>query len=153
MTILVRRAALTDTSCIAEFQILMARETEAKELSPAIVTAGVTAVFADPQRGFYLVAEIDQSIVGSLLVTYEWSDWRNVNQWYLQSVFVRAEFRSRGVFKQMFSRVVELATEKKTKHLRLYVEAENGRAQAVYESLGMQPLPYRMYDLKIGDFD
>jgi ribosomal protein S18 acetylase RimI-like enzyme len=145
----VRRATLVDCEKIASFQLLMASETENKQLDETVVLPAVIAVFDDPQKGFYVVGENEGLVVSSLLITYEWSDWRNTNLWYIQSVFVEESYRGQGIFKQMYRFVVEAAKVANVKHVRLYVETGNHRAQSVYESLGMKKLPYLMYDVEI----
>jgi len=155
MTITIRDAAVADAPHIANFQIAMALETEDKKLDPQIVEPAVLAVFEEPSRGFYLIAETvsdddnTPKVIGSLLVTYEWSDWRNSNMWYIQSVFVDADHRGQGAFKQMYNHVLALAKKDNVMFVRLYVEVENEAAQKVYESLGMKRMPYYMYDVKI----
>lgn len=147
--ILIRPASLADVAMIAQFQINMARETESKELDSLTVHAGVKAVFENPSRGFYLVAEYDQAVAGSLLITYEWSDWRNGNIWYIQSVYVSADYRGRGIFKQLYQHVLQQAKKAGTAKIRLYVEKENTRAQQAYQASKMQPLPYFMYEADV----
>jgi ribosomal protein S18 acetylase RimI-like enzyme len=149
MNATIREATIEDAQSIAGFQIAMAMETEDKQLEPSIVEPAVRAVFEDSSRGFYLVGEIDRRVVGSLLVTYEWSDWRNCDMWYIQSLFVEKDYRGQGVFKAMYQRVIEMAKEKSAMFVRLYVEVDNEPAQRVYESLGMKRMPYYMYDVKI----
>jgi ribosomal protein S18 acetylase RimI-like enzyme len=152
MPINVRDAVVEDAGSIASFQIAMALETEDKKLDPEVVLPAVKAVFEDSSRGFYLVAESDDDqskVVGSLLVTFEWSDWRNSNMWYIQSVFVDADHRGKGAFKKMYQTVIEMAKAKNVMFVRLYVEVENEAAQKVYESLGMKRMPYYMYDVRI----
>jgi ribosomal protein S18 acetylase RimI-like enzyme len=149
VTVLIRIAAPIDAQTIADFQVLMAWETEQKALNRPVVEAGVTAVFDDPSRGFYLVAESGGVVVGSLLVTKEWSDWRNTDIWYIQSVYVVASHRGTGCFRQMYAATVRLAKEQGVRVLRLYVEHDNQKAQAVYERLGMTRLPYVMYQTEL----
>ena len=145
----VRLATRSDAEKIALFQVLMAAETEDKVLDQASVATAVKAVFDDPNKGFYFVGEIDGQVISSLLITYEWSDWRNSNLWYIQSVFVEADNRGQGVFKKMYQTVVDQAKQNGVKHIRLYVENDNDRAQKVYQSLGMKKLPYFMFDAEI----
>lgn len=145
----VRRATRDDANKIARFQLLMARETENKRLEESVVLPAVQAVFEDSQKGFYIVGEIAGQVVSSLLITYEWSDWRNTNLWYIQSVFVEENFRRQGVFRQMYEFVISEAIAASVKHVRLYVEVENQTAQSVYESLGMKKLPYFLYDVQV----
>lgn len=149
MSEIIRHAQPADAQSIANFQVAMAQETEDKKLDLENVVQAVSSVFDDKHKGFYLVAEIDGEVAGSLMVTYEWSDWRNSNMWYIQSVYVQPEFRGRGLFGKLYRKVVELAKEDQAMYVRLYVETENERAQKVYESLGMKRMPYYMYDVKI----
>jgi len=149
MEIIIREAQQNDALTIASFQQKMAMETENKLLDPEVVTQAVRAVFDDSSKGFYLVAELDSQVVGSLMVTYEWSDWRNCNMWYIQSVYVLRDYRGQGVFTELYARIVELASEAGTMFVRLYVEVDNKRAQKLYEKLGMKRMPYYMYDMKI----
>ena len=97
-----------------------------------------------------MVAEINDRVVGSLMITTEWSDWRNSDMWYFQSVFVQPEFRGQGIFRGMYDHVLKLANQHDVLYVRLYVEVENERAQNVYESLGMKRMPYYMYDIRVG---
>lgn len=145
----VRPATIDDANTISGFQIAMALETEEKTLDPLIVKSAVAAVFEDKSRGFYLVGEIEGKVVGSLLVTYEWSDWRNSNMWYIQSVYVEQVNRGRGVFRKLYQRVMDLARNQNVMCVRLYVEVKNDKAQRIYESLGMKKMPYFMYDVKV----
>ena len=149
MNLQVRRGQIADAQTIASFQIAMALETEDKRLDPQVVLPAVRSVFDDDSKGFYLVAEIDGIVVGGLMITYEWSDWRNCDMWYIQSVFVQPQSRGRGVFSALYARVIEMAREAGTMFVRLYVEIENERAQRTYERLGMKRMPYYLYDAKI----
>ena len=127
----------------------MAMESENKALDFHVVKTAVRAVFDDAAKGFYLVADVEDRMVGSLLMTTEWSDWRNGDIWYIQSVFVEREFRGRRIFRKMYDRVVEMARQQGVLFLRLYVEVENEHAQQVYEALGMKRMPYYMYDVRV----
>ena len=148
----IRAATLDDAASIAQFQINMALETEEKTLLPDVVLPAVQSVFSDASKGFYLVAEAEGQVVGSLMVTYEWSDWRNSNMWYIQSVFVEADFRGRGLFTAMYHEVIRRAKADQAMFVRLYVETENERAQKIYESLGMKRMPYYMYDVRVDSY-
>jgi GNAT superfamily N-acetyltransferase len=106
----------------------------------------VAGIFERPQRGFYLVAECDGVASGCLLVTYEWSDWRCGDFWWIQSVYVTPPARRRGVFRALYADVERRAHAAGAVGLRLYVETGNGRAQATYERLGMQRCHYHMYE-------
>lgn len=143
----VRLANPNDAALIASFNRTMARETEDRDLDEAVVLAGVQAVLADPDHGFYVVAESDGSVVGSLLVTFEWSDWRNAVFWWIQSVYVLPRFRRRGVFRELFGFLRERASEVGgVCGSRLYVERENATARRTYEALGMGETSYRIYE-------
>ena len=144
-----RRGTVDDAPDIANFQVAMAMETESKTLCGETVLTAVKSVCSDPRKGFYLVADHDNVVVGSLLITYEWSDWRNSNMWYIQSVFVDPQHRRKGVFQRLYHKVVELAKSEGVSYVRLYVETENENAQRTYERLGMKRMPYVMYDVKI----
>jgi GNAT superfamily N-acetyltransferase len=145
-SISIRPATLVDLDSLIAFNAAMAQETENKRLDLAILRAGTEAVFAEPQRGFYIVAECCGRVVGCLLVTYEWSDWRNGDWWWVQSVYVAAEFRRQGVFRALYCDIEARARSNPgVVGLRLYVEWENARAQSTYAALGMQQLHYHMY--------
>jgi len=142
----IRKAIPTDARAIIYFQVNMAWETEEMKLVPETVTRGVHAVFDDPSRGQYYVAENDGYVIASLLITYEWSDWRNSNVWWFQSVYVAPEFRRQGVFRKMYNYIRQLAGEQDIAGLRLYVETRNTRAQKTYEALGMSSEHYSFYE-------
>jgi ribosomal protein S18 acetylase RimI-like enzyme len=144
--ITIRKATPEDAEAIIYFQLNMAWETEMMRLVPEVVTKGVHAVFEDSSRGQYYVAENDSNRIASLLVTYEWSDWRNCSVWWLQSVYVVPEFRRRGVFRKMYDYVKHLAVEQNIAGLRLYVETKNSIAQKTYEALGMSSEHYSFYE-------
>ena len=143
----VRMATAEDGEAFVGFNRAMAMETESKRLDEKIVGAGVNAVFADPSRGFYVLAESAGQIVAALMVTFEWSDWRNANFWWIQSVYVRPEFRRRGIYRRLYDFVRERAlAEGGVCGFRLYVEKGNQGAQRAYESLGMRAAEYLMYE-------
>jgi len=144
--IIIRRANQSDASSIVDFQLKMAWETEQMALDPGKVTKGVKAVFEVPSRGQYYVAETTGKVVSSLLITYEWSDWRNCNVWWFQSVYVVPEFRRQGIFRKMYMHVRELSEENGVAGLRLYVETNNERARRTYEALGMSSEHYSFYE-------
>jgi GNAT superfamily N-acetyltransferase len=124
----------------------MAWETEQLTLIHDVVVKGVKAVFDNTSRGQYWVAESDGEIIASLLITFEWSDWRNANVWWFQSVYVLPSFRRKGIFRMMYSLIKDEAEKQGIAGLRLYVETNNIPAQKTYESLGMQSEHYRMYE-------
>src|SRR5580765_5365512 len=126
----IREARLTDSQVITEFNLRMAWETEQRRLDSERVGKGVAALLNDPAKGTYYIAEVQSgdrsSIAGQLLITYEWSDWRNGNFWWIQSVYVAEEFRAAGVFKALFNHIHALAKSKNDVcGLRLYVDAQN----------------------------
>jgi ribosomal protein S18 acetylase RimI-like enzyme len=143
-----RPATTHDTAILAEFNVAMAQETEARQLDLSTVTAGVRGLLENPQAGFYLVAEEHGRVVGSLMVTFEWSDWRNKTFWWIQSVYVHPAQRRRGIFTCLFRAIQAMATSRRDVcGLRLYVEQHNHIAQATYKSLGMDETHYDMYEV------
>jgi ribosomal protein S18 acetylase RimI-like enzyme len=147
MTTDVRRATNTDIDTIARFNAAMALETENKMLDEEVLWAGVERFVSDESLGFYLVAERGDSVIGCLGITYEWSDWRNGLFWWIQSVYIDPTARRQGVFRQLYERTVDLAHHSEgVCGIRLYVERENTRAQATYQSLGMIETNYRIFE-------
>ncbi len=144
--ITIRRAHPNDAATIISFQQAMAMETEGLELRSEVITGGVMAVFNDNHKGEYYVAEENGAIVASLMITYEWSDWRNANIWWFQSVYVIPEYRRKGVFRMMYDHVKKEGIAQGIAGLRLYVESENLRAQKTYEAMGMNGAHYRMFE-------
>lgn len=145
--IVVRNAREQDIPALTDFNIAMARETEDKILSPVKVRAGMRAVIRHPDHGFYLVAELEGQIAGSLLVTREWSDWRDGVFWWIQSVYVPPEFRKRGIYRALYDAVKALAkSSSEVCGFRLYVERNNRAARSVYSKLGMSETEYRIYE-------
>jgi GNAT superfamily N-acetyltransferase len=143
----IRLGRKSDAEQIAEFQLAMALETEGKSLDRETVVAAVSDVFEDPQKGFYVVAETEDGVVGSLMITYEWSDWRRSWWWWIQSVYVTPAQRGRGIYRRLYEFVTDQARSAgNVKGIRLYVETNNTAAQRVYEKLGMNRSPYLMYD-------
>ncbi len=124
----------------------MAMETENLILDSATLTKGVMAVFTDKTKGQYYVAEDNKKVVASLMITYEWSDWRNASVWWFQSVYVIPEYRRKGVFRMMYDYIKKEGLKENIAGLRLYVEAENHRAQKTYEAMGMNGSHYKTYE-------
>ncbi len=143
----VELAKKDDSKEITKHNLLMAKETENIKLSYEKTLKGVLAVIDNPEKGFYLVAKDDKNkIIGQLLITYEWSDWRNCNFYWLQSVYVKKEYRKKGVFKALFKAVKKIAQENNACGLRLYVANENENAKRVYEKLEMKKSHYEIYE-------
>lgn len=142
----IRPAIRGDIAALVAWNAAMAWETEAKRLDPVVLARGVAAVLDEPRRGFYLVAERNGAAVGGLLVTYEWSDWRDGDFWWIQSVYVVSGARRGGVFRALHAEVLRRAREADAVGVRLYVETGNHRAQATYEGLRMQRCHYFMYE-------
>jgi GNAT superfamily N-acetyltransferase len=139
MTITIRDAAIEDAAFLAAGNLAMALEAERKRLDPSIVVRGVRAALEDPAKGRYFVAERDGEPVGQLMITDEWSDWRNGRFWWIQSVYVLPVARREGVFRALFRHVEGLArSDAGVCGIRLYVERENTRAQATYRHCGLE---------------
>ena len=145
--ITIRRATVNDADVIVDFNSRIAWETEGKQLLPEIISAGVQALLANPTLGFYLVAEMNGEVVGALMITTEWSDWRNGIFWWIQSVYVRPDYRRRGIYRQLYQSVKDRAADDATVcGFRLYVERENSSAQQTYRALGMQETAYLLFE-------
>ena len=146
----IRPAVPEDAQTIAQYNQAMALETEGKTLAIDTLTQGVQRVFDEPSHGRYLVAQSSKGeVVGCLLITYEWSDWRNAQVWWVQSVYIHPGHRRQGVFKLLYQSVREMGEQAGVCGYRLYVERDNDRAQRTYEKLGMRLTPYLLFeDLK-----
>ncbi len=144
----VRLAGPEHLDALAGFNLAMARETEGRELDAGLLHAGVEAVLDHPEHGFYVVAERDGQPLGGLLVTYEWSDWRNALFWWIQSVYVVPEHRRLGVYSAMHRYVTGEAQRRGVCGLRLYVDKDNRAAQQVYTSLGMYHARYDLFEIE-----
>ncbi len=142
----IRRANPDDAPSIISFQQAMAMVSEGMELQNDVLTRGVMAVFNDYSKGQYYVAENQGLVVASLMITYEWSDWRNASIWWFQSVYVIPEYRRKGIFRMMYDHVKKEGMECGIAGLRLYVESENVRAQKTYEAMGMNGNHYRTFE-------
>ncbi len=147
--ILIRKATLDDVQKLVEFNQAMAQETEGKSLDRETLTAGVETLIKRPEYGFYMVAEQNNTIAAGLLITYEWSDWRNKLFWWIQSVYVTPQFRRQGLYSALYRQVQEMAESAgNVCGFRLYVEKENINAQQTYQALGMSECEYFMYQNK-----
>ena len=146
----IRLASREDIDALVEFNQAMAFETEAKLLEIVVLRSGVEAVFNDERKGFYIVAEERGKIIGGLMITFEWSDWRSKWFWWIQSVYIIPQSRRKGIYKRLYGFVKLKAKENgDVGGFRLYVERENLKAQQVYENVGMSGSNYLMYEEKI----
>ena len=146
----IRTATREDAAALVSFNQAMALETEGKELVAQKISNGVAAVFEDEKKGFYVVVEDDARIIGGLMVTYEWSDWRNAWFWWIQSVYILPDHRGKRLYSRMYDFVKERAAEQgNVCGFRLYVETENTNAQAVYDAVGMGRSHYLMYEEEV----
>jgi GNAT superfamily N-acetyltransferase len=146
----IRVARVEDTPALVDFNQAMALETEGKHLDSGVLRSGVEAVFGDERKGFYVVAEEDGRILGGLMITFEWSDWRNRWFWWIQSVYILPEGRGKKIYSALYDFVKEKARAQGNVYgFRLYVEKENLHAQKVYEKVGMESCYYLMYEEKI----
>jgi len=149
--LIVRLARSEDAATIASFSAAMALETEGRRLDLDRLYDGTIALLESPDRGFFMVAELDQTndrqLLGQLMITYEWSDWRNGVFWWIQSVYVDPAWRRRSVFRRMHETVMATAkTSPNVCGVRLYVEESNGAAQVVYRKVGLTPSSYAIYE-------
>jgi ribosomal protein S18 acetylase RimI-like enzyme len=143
----IRKAEAKDVTAIAQFNQAMALETEQKALDLTVVKKGVRALLDTPGYGFYLVTEIEEQPVACLMITYEWTDWRNGVFWWIQSVYVPPAHRRTGIFKQLYRHVETMAQQAPlVRGLRLYVDNDNLTAQATYITLSMTRTAYSLFE-------
>ena len=143
----VRPAVTNDSSVIVDFQLEMAKETEGLMLNEKVLTEGVMAIFNDQQKGRYFVAEKNGKVVASMMITEEWSDWRNQWVYWLQSVFIIQKSRGQGLFRKMYEAIRELVKEDTdVAGIRLYVDIANKNAIEVYSALGMDGEHYKVFE-------
>ena len=148
LEIRVRKATLQDLDTLVDFNAAMALESEGRALELNRLRSGVTAVFDGQSRGFYYVAEVSGRVAGQLLITTEWSDWRNSNFWWIQSVYVHPDHRRRGVYRTLHNHVVaEAHRQGNVCGIRLYVDRDNHRAKTVYASLEMGHSNYDLWEI------
>ena len=144
----IRRANVADLFKLVNLNAAMALETENVSLDLGRLTRGTRVVLESADNGFYLVGEVGGQIVGSLLITTEWSDWRNGNFWWVQSVYVRSEWRRRGVYRAMHHWLYNSSRYRPDVcGIRLYVHRENRIAQSTYASLGMARSQYDLFEI------
>ena len=148
----ITQPGIEDINNLVDFNIKMAKETENKILNKKIVTKGVSEVLTDTTLGYYVIAKNKNTILGSLMITYEWSDWRNGMFWWIQSVYVEKEYRQQGVYKKMYSYIKDKALKDNScTGIRLYVEQENKIAQSVYKKLEMKETHYKLFEIDFQD--
>jgi len=146
-SIKIRKAKIEDLETIVKFNYNLAKETEDKKLDLEILTKGVEAILSDSAKGQYYVYVIDGKVVGQIMHTYEWSDWRNGMFLWVQSVYVDADYRKKGIYKKLYNQVKNICDNNEgITGIRLYVEKENSNAKATYKSLGMYECNYHMYE-------
>ena len=143
----IRKAILNDLDRLVEFNLNLALETEDKVLDREVLTNGIARVLEGKIQGKYFVCEIDGIVAGQMMVLYEWSDWRNGEFIWIQSVYVDKNYRKHGVFKALFNEVKSYCeSNDRFVGLRLYVDKNNQRAKSVYSAMGMYPNQYDMYE-------
>lgn len=143
----IRQAVSSDVETIADYNIALCRETEGRDLDPATVTNGVRRFVTESKRGRYFVAEIDGQVVGQAAHTFEWSDWRNGEIWWIQSVYVHPDSRGKGVFRALFTHIKELGeADVDCCGIRLYMERENETARKSYRRLGFIETGYVVFE-------
>jgi GNAT superfamily N-acetyltransferase len=145
----IRKAKLSDAEAIATQNILLAKESEEIVLDVKTVFAGVNAMLSDKNKGFYIVAEEDGEIIGQMMITFEWSDWRNTNIWWIQSVYVQKQWRKKKIFTELFEYIQQQARRHHVSILRLYTHEGNTVAQTVYQQIDMRKEPYMFYQKTI----
>lgn len=149
---IVREARKSDTLMIVKNNIQLALETEGMSLEEGVALKGVETVLSSSDRGFYLIVEDNERMIGQCLITREWSDWRNGYFWWVQSVYVYKDWRGKGIFSSIFEKIRSMARERiDIVGLRLYVDRENASAREVYQRLGMKESRYVMYDMDLLD--
>ena len=147
MNIQIRKAKEADLPTIVAFQLAMALETENLRLDKTTVEKGVFAAFKDSAKGQYFVTEIDGEVTASLMITPEWSDWRNGLVYWIQSVFVKGNFRRLGIYRKMYEHIQNLVnTDENVRGIRLYVDKTNIRAQKTYKNTGMNGEHYQLFE-------
>lgn len=145
----IRLAKNDDAEQIAKNNVLLAEESENLKILYGTAFIGVKALLSDSQKGFYVVAEEEKEIIGQLMITYEWSDWRNTNIWWLQSVYVKKNCRGKGIFKRLVENIKKRAIKNNVEILRLYVYDNNKEAKEVYKRVNMEIKPYEIFELPI----
>ncbi len=143
----IRSAEVQDAEVIADYNVRLALETEDTQLDGDTILRGVTQLIQEPEHGFYLVAEHDARVIATLMITFEFSDWRHGQFWWIQSVYVLDDYRRQGVFRQLFQHVQQIAESRSDVcGFRLYVENDNERAQQTYANMGLGATSYLVYE-------
>ena len=143
----IEKATRDDIRILADFQQKMALETEDLTLDDSVLHKGITALFDDTSKGIYFVAREDGQVIACLMLTYEWSDWRNGTVLWIQSVYVLPEYRGNGVFRGLYDHVKSMvADDPSVRGIRLYVEKDNKTAQQVYAAMGMDGEHYQLFE-------
>ncbi len=143
----IRKARIEDLEILVDFQYKMALESENLELDKSVLRKGISGAIADDAKAMVYVAQENNQLVASLMVTFEWSDWRNGWVWWIQSLYVIPEFREKGIFRQMYSYLQNIVNLREdVKGIRLYVDQSNVRAQRVYQAIGMCGEHYTTYE-------
>ena len=150
LNLTITRGKASDIDAIVRFQADMAMESEGTMLDMDRLTLGVSSAINDEQKGIYLVARANDTPIGSLMLTREWSDWNNQWYWWIQSVYVKPEHRKKGVYKAMYATLKDMAQENGVSQIRLYADRTNLSAQQVYQRLGMRESHYLMFEETIG---
>jgi GNAT superfamily N-acetyltransferase len=150
LMISIRRAMIPDAEILAQNNLCLAQESEHITLDYETTLAGIRTLIQDKTKGFFLVAEKQGIIIGQMMITSEWSDWRNTSIWWLQSVYVHPEWRKQGVFTLMLKHVTQEARAHDVDVLRLYTHTDNDTAQQVYRQSGMKQQPYTIYEIPTG---
>jgi GNAT superfamily N-acetyltransferase len=144
---MIRIATKNDAPTIIEFNKRLAFETERLILDDIKITTGVTTIINDSSKGVYYVYEFEGKVIAQLLITFEYSDWRNANIWWIQSVYVDSNFRRQGYFQLLYQHVKNIVdSNPQIAGLRLYVEKANTTAQKTYTRLGMNESYYNLYE-------
>ena len=146
MDIEIQQGTAADIEAIAQFQVDMALESEGTLLDRQRVLRGVTAVMEDPGKGRYIVAKVGDKVIGSMMLTMEWSDWNDGWYWWIQSVYVLPDYRGKGAFTAMYNSLKDAARQENVRELRLYVDKTNFSAQRRYQKSGMHESHYLMYE-------
>lgn len=149
LKMIIRKATSNDIGKIANNNAQMALDSENKIIDHKTTYLGVKSIIDDPKKGFYLIAEENKEIIGQLMITFEWSDWNNFNTWWIQSLYVQKDQRKRGVFKNLFEKIIKEAKYKNIGTLKLYVHSKNLPAIQVYKKIGMNKKDYQFFQFDI----